>query len=177
MGKQVIYSSFFSQEKYEKAKQSLKEIGIENINEDDISDQMLFFDYLDAEGFQLDLDSLMDGKLFIMECNIERWNGSDVRYKIVKNYNDIMEVLRCCDEIEVSDIDGHLYISGSHHDGTNTYQLKELNARGVAYYERWNETPPWEDSRTEPYICKKLVTSKYSKLPRYWEQLYGKQEG
>lgn len=173
MGKQVIYSSFFSQEKWEQAEQSLKENGIENFNEDDISDHMLLIDFLDREGLQTDLDSLMDGKLFIMECNIERWNGRGICYKIVKSYDDVMEALNDCDEIEVSDIDGHLYISGSHHDGVNVYQIRELNEQGVHYYETWNNNPPWEDGRPEAYICKKLMTSKYSRLPRYCEQLWG----
>lgn len=176
MGKQIIYSNVFDGNKMQEAVDNLKEAGIENPSDGQITDNMIFKDKMSWDGFVCDMEAFMHNKTFVLFGTENRWNGPVSGFDIVESLDDIMDILKSCDEIEFSDHDGHFFVTGWHHDGKITMEMRELNDKGIMYYENWFRADPYADSRPESFIAKKLKTEKYSKLPHYCETMWGTME-
>ena len=71
-----------------------------------------------------------------------------------------------CDYIKIWMENGHFYVKGSHHDGTDEVEVKEITDRGNDYYDNWNYG---SDNRTEREVHHKMFTnSHYTHLIK-WE--------
>lgn len=171
MAKRIIYSNVFTNEAYNDAMHTLICNGNENPSCNDIFDEMAYENDFVWEHEIGIINDFLCNKVFILFGTEKRWNGVRCVFDIVSCIDDIMEMLRECDEIEIYDENGHMYFYGTHHDGSVRLELRELNERGITYYEKWYNS--LDDKRTEQYIGKMLRTDNYSKLPHYYEKVLG----
>ena len=72
------------------------------------------------------------------------WNGTFDGGKICDSFSDVMGAVEDCAYIKLYENKGHLYLRGTHHDGTNEVEIKALSERGREYADNH-----WEmDDRT-----------------------------
>lgn len=100
------------------------------------------------------------------------WHGTYKAGKIGDFENLYYKAIGDCDYIKIYDENGHLYLTCSHHDGTNCFEIKVVTDKGKDYLENWEYDYYINDKRTEKYIHNQIY-KRYSKLPRFAEEVYG----
>ena len=104
--------------------------------------------------------------------SVGRWNGNFGGGDIGEFEDLYYKALKDCDYVKVYDNNGHLYITGSHHDGTNSFEVKVLTDKGEEYYENWNYGYSSRlDNLSEQEILKNIY-ERYSRLPNYYKTMY-----
>jgi len=104
--------------------------------------------------------------------SIGRWNGNFDGGDIGEFEDLYYKALKDCDYVKVSDNNGHLYITGTHHDGTNSFEVKVLTDKGEEYYDNWNYGYSSRlDNLSEQEILKNIY-ERYSRLPNYYKTMY-----
>lgn len=131
-------------------------------------------DSLNWEAVQNELEGYFDDKYkCIIFGTVGRWNGTFVSGTVFEG-DELMDILskalKDCDYISITDENGHLYVSGTHHDGDVSYEIRILTEKGVKYLENWEEK--WDDNRTEQYVHNQIVKY-YSVLPHFAKKVYG----
>lgn len=177
----IIYSNYLSDEAENSAREYLfeefaEEKGWKNpddIPDQDVWDEMDFESQIFFEDAIRELKPFFDGKYVIIQGSCGLWNGKfaagTVEYDFDKWFYKTVSV---GDYVEICDVDGHLYINVCHHDGTNSFEVKFLTARGVSRLEHWEEN--WDAPETEQEIHGKLFSiSGYSVLPKFAHKVYG----
>lgn len=102
--------------------------------------------------------------------SIGRWNGVYDGSKIFNNFKDAYWAMtEDCHYIKIYDENGHLFVHCSHHDGSCTFEIKELTKKGEEYYDRWNYG---NDSRTEAETNTQII-KRYSIIPNFAHKVYG----
>lgn len=117
--------------------------------------------------FTKELDRYLSSGVFIMQGFCGRWNGPVDCGQFIRNYNDIRSGIEHLDYIKFYEQNGHFYIEGSHHDGSDKYELKQLTDKGIALAERH-----WF-AHDRALHNKIMQNSNYSKLPRIARAIYG----
>lgn len=110
---------------------------------------------------------------FIIFGSVGRWDGTSTGFDTFRGEDFASafdKATKDCDYIKVWDENGHLYMEGTHHDGTNCYEIKRLTERGEIYLENWDYAI--NDKRSSRYVLDQLVRH-YSTLPRFAEKVYG----
>lgn len=101
---------------------------------------------------------------------IGRWNGVYRGGKIDKDFWKLFEsATKDCRYIKIYDVNGHLHLTCSHHDGTCHFEIKEVTEKGWEYYDNWNYG---SDDRSEEYVMTQIF-ERYSKLPNFAHKVYG----
>ena len=139
----------------------------EDIPESEVYDAI--YDHLDFEynDFTAELDRYLSSGVFLLQGTCGRWNGPVHCGQFVRNFHDISSGLQHLDYIKFYELNGHFYIEGSHHDGRDKYELKQLTDKGIALAERH-----WFAHDRELHN-KIMQNSNYSKLPRIAHAIYG----
>lgn len=144
-------------------------------DEEDITDEMITnwsYDQLEIEweDAKSQLENFFDGKRLLLFGSIGRWNGIVSGWE---THDDFMKMFYSatedCDYWKFYDENGHLYLTCSHHDGTCSYEIKELTDDGYEYLERWKYG--W-DNRKAGVVGKQLV-NKYSHVPNFCHKEWG----
>ena len=89
-----------------------------------------------------------------------------------------MSHFKDCEYFKIWDENGHLYMNGTHHDGTHSIEIKKVTQNGEKYYDNWNFKP--FDKRTLQTVHRKMFEdSHYTHLIHYAHNIYGcpKREG
>lgn len=178
--KRILFDNSFRLEYFNEAKDYLTELYKEDFPDDeefqpsdsDIMELLKFREEIDYQDFINEMTNFIDGNTFIIQGVIKAWDGKFKGGFIFDNINKLSEVWEKCDEIMIYDENGHLYIECSHHDGTNHYEIKMLNAKGERYY---SDHYLDEDSK----LHDRLMKPPYSVLPNYAHKVWGckKREG
>lgn len=164
----VLYSNYVDDlMSVEEAKEMLEENGINNPTMDDVWEYINSQSDLDWQDFMEAFEECLKEDYYIATGTCGLWYGRVAGGKVINGINDFYSLLKDCDYIKITDNNGHLMVKCSHHDGTNYYELKKLNCKGVEFY----ENNDYKYDRKE--MCEKLFTSRYSKLPRLFERIYG----
>ena len=177
----TIYSNYnlFDEEMRAAAVENILENSIEDITEDDITEQEIIdelysLDEMWYEDAMTEIKGFFDPmKNYILFGSVGRWNGNFRGGEVFsgENFEKVYrEAITDCDYIEWTDDNGHLYLKCSHHDGTNHFEIREVTERGEEYFDRWNYN--WSDKRSEEYVHNQII-NKYSRLPRFAEKVYG----
>lgn len=106
-------------------------------------------------------------KHYIVVAKLGLWNGTFDGGKIVEGLASVIR--ECFEDYNRLYMDGRrLRISASHHDGTNTFEVKELTDKGVNYANR-------HDYDTEPreLHAKLFNSSNYSREVKLFADVYG----
>lgn len=102
--------------------------------------------------------------------SIGRWNGVYDGGKIFNNFEDAYwEMTKDCDYVKIYDENGHLFIHCSHHDGSCSFEIKELTKKGEEYFDRWEYS---YDNRSER-DCHNQIIKRYSTIPNFAHKVYG----
>ena len=172
----IIYSNYDLTENYpdEYLKKTAIECGWVN-NIDEITDEMIQnwrYEEADAdwENTYSELKNFFENKTVIFFGASGRWNGVFEGGDIGDFDTLFNDAITDCNFLKFYDVNGHLYLTCSHHDGTNNYEIKEVTKRGLDFYDRWEAA--WEDQRTNKEIHKSIIDH-YSTLPRFSEKVYG----
>ena len=149
---------------YEDAKRDCIERHIEDYPNDidyiptdtEIGDEINFVDQITWENTEQELRRIFDsGDTFIMQGSCGTWSGRLVAGGVINNFNELCRAWNNCDYLKIYvDRYGRFNIESSHHDGTNYFIVKQLNDKGLNYYDKHG---------SNIYSDRQLFTSKYSK--------------
>ncbi len=102
--------------------------------------------------------------------SVGRWNGVYDGGKVFNNFKDAYWAMtKDCDYVKIYDENGHLFIHCSHHDGSCSFEIKELTKKGEEYFDRWEYS---YDNRSER-DCHNQIIKRYSKIPNFVHKVYG----
>lgn len=171
----IIYSNYFSQDDYEYAEESVKERHLEEFPDDkeyeptesEIWDEYYFLQDMTWDDEECNLKKFFNNGTFILQGSIGCWNGRYGGGFVFDSFNELCRVWNDCDYVKLYDENGHFFIKCSHHDGTNLFEVRELNDKGYEYY---SNRYYCDDTRR---VHNRLMTSKYSRLPHYAHKVYG----
>lgn len=65
-----------------------------------------------------------------------RWDGPARGGKFIETFRDFASCIEHLDYLRIYEKNGHLYVDGYHHDGSDHYELKKLTRKGYEYAER-----------------------------------------
>lgn len=171
----IIYNNYDLWDDY--PDEELKKLAIENgwvDDESEITDQMLIDWRYDEDEMQWqivikELEEFFKGKTVGFFGSVGRWNGTYKVGDIGDFWTLYYKAVRDCDYIKIYDENGHMYLTCSHHDGTNHFEIKILNDDAEDYYDRWSYG---NDNRKEYEVITQIY-KRYSKIPRYMQNVYG----
>ena len=174
----TIYDNYDLWEKY--PDEDLKEMAVEcewidEEEKDDITDNQLWDwryheDEVDWDCAKTEIDSYFKGKTVGFFGDVGLWHGVYKAGKIGEFWKLFNDAIEDCDYIRIYDENGHLYLTCSHHDGTNHFEIKEVTDKGTDYLERWEYS--WGDKRSECDVHTQIY-KRFSKLPRFAEKVFG----
>lgn len=139
----------------------------EDIPDERVFDEMDFQDREQWDDIKTELAILFSKNIYLLTGTCGRWNGPAQGGKFIRSVNDLLSCIDHLDYIRIFDRNGHLYIHGSHHDGSDDYELKRLTGKGceLAYNNCFAH-----DRRLHNTI---MSSNFYSALPRYAQRVYG----
>lgn len=169
--KNIIYDNYDLSDNYDFTKEDLIEENGCIPSDDEIWDRIYFNDRINWEDEHSNLKNFFDckGKWIIFGFT-QRWNGKYQTAYVFSDFDDAFcKATKDCDYFRIHDANGHLYITCSHHDGTNMYEIKKLTSKGESYLENWENN--FNDNRTEEYVHNQIIEN-YSIIPRYFSTIY-----
>lgn len=174
----IIYDNYDLWKKY--PDNELKEMAVEcgwidEEEKDEVTDNQLIDwryheDKVDWECEKERIDEFFKGKTVGFFGDVGLWHGVYKAGKVGEFWKLFYDAIKDCDYIRIYDENGHLYLTCSHHDGTNHFEIKEVSNKGTEYLERWEYN--WGDKRSERDVHTQIFR-RYSKLPRYAEKVFG----
>lgn len=131
-----------------------------------IYEEASFLNEVNWENFKNEFSDFIDGREFIIQGTVGTWNGNMEGGATFCTFEKLSQAWKDCDYIKLYDENGRLYLKCDHHDGTNHFEIRELNDRGVEYL----RNHIYDDEKS---VHDKLMTSQYSRLPHYAHKVYG----
>lgn len=105
----------------------------DDVPEDMIYSEMNFQEELDYQYFQDKFTQLLKAGYCLLVGSCGRWNGPALGGKFIQTFRDLKEAIEHLDYFKIIDRDGHLFIEGYHHDGSDKYEIKLLTRKGYEY--------------------------------------------
>ena len=146
---------------------------IENgYSEDEVTENMIFHwgqSELDMwwEDEVYRLNEFFKDQTLLLFGSIGRWNGVVKGFSTYSSFNELLsDVGKDCSYFKFYDKNGHFYITCSHHDGRNHYEIKILTEDGKKYFENWEYS-------NRVYDVEKQLINRYSRLPHYAHKVFG----
>ena len=141
----IIYDNYNPWETY--TDETLKEMAIEcewvnsvyEITETDLYNWRYEEMQNDWDNEKEMLEDFFDGKEVEFIGSVGRWNGvykGKARGDFWKLFDDAMTD---CDYFRIYDENGHMYLTCSHHDGTNHFEIKVVTDKGYTVLPRYAE--------------------------------------
>ena len=172
----VIYNNYDLWEKYPDDEIDMIARECEWVDEDEeITDEMrnrwrYQEDEFDWDTAWNELTTFFQGKTVGFFGEIGLWHGVYRGGKIGDFETLFYKAIEDCSYIKIYDENGHMYLSCSHHDGTNCFEIKLVGDKGEEYLENWEYS--WNDKRSEEYVYDQIY-KRYSILPRFAQRMYG----
>ena len=137
--------------------------------EEPTDDQLYSWRILAEEDYWADesvnLTEFFKGKTIMIFGSVGRWNGVSRGYDFGDFWRMFYDFTKDCDYWKIYDENGHFHIVCSHHDGTNHFEIRELNENGEHYLKCCDQ-----DYRSPSF---KSLMNKYTRLPRFAEKVFG----
>lgn len=171
----VIYDNYYVEDEWEEAaKENLAERGVPKPSNQELLDEIYALDEEHWEDVKDEFKRFFeDGSTWLLTGAMELWHGRYDGGFLFKTFHEMLSKAgKDCDYFRFSDINGHLHLQCSHHDGTNCYEIRKVTDAGVAYYESWNSGTRQNDHRSEREVHANIV-KRYSRLPHFAHQVYG----
>lgn len=104
-----------------------------DVPDDMIQAEIAFREEIDFQYFKDKFTQLLSAGYCLLVGTCGRWNGPAKGGKFIETYNDFASAISHLDYLKIEDNNGHLYIYGYHHDGSDHYEIKQLTAKGYEY--------------------------------------------
>ncbi|MBR7176999.1 MAG: hypothetical protein IKD26_02160 [Clostridia bacterium] len=136
----TFYSNGYDERKEKQARREIFENYADEYgwwSEDDVPIEMVQNEVdeensYDWKFFMEDLKELLKKKHCLMTGTFGSWRGPREGGKFVNTTGDFIACIQHLDEMNIYEENGHLYVAGSHHDGSDFYELKVLTKKGYA---------------------------------------------
>ena len=144
---------------------------------DEATDEMIYNEMYELERMYWDdisyeLKHFFDkGTAWLLTGTLGLWNGKCRGGYIFNTFDEFTKCLQDCDYIEIYDEKGHLYVNGTHHDGTNCYEIKSVSDFGYEWYNNHS----W-DMYDEELHTKMWQSNFMTALPHFARDVYGCKE-
>ena len=159
--KVTLYSNEFDSERFEAARQYLLEENGEEPTDSEIFEELCVEDDFDWIDFETEFKKYFDTHNFVVKASLGRWTGRYDSGKIVTNgWNGFCRIIQDYDNLKIIDNNGHLEVVGSHHDGTDYFEIKELTEKGDEYAYGYHY------DKSEPENAQAVWNNFRSRLPR-----------
>ena len=142
----------------------------EEITDEDLWEWRYQEDEVDWENEKYELEKFFKGKTVGFFGSLGLWDGVYKAGKIGEFWDLFYKAIEDCDYIKIYDENGHMYLTCSHHDGTNRFEIKEITNEGTEYLDRWEYN--YDDKRTEEQVHNQIY-KRYSRLPNFVHKVYG----
>lgn len=169
----IIFDNYYDTER----ENELRQFMFENCDEEWTSPEAIPDEAVQSEMYEqtcdiweyvLDcLEELFGKGCCLITGQFGSWRGKLDGGKFINNIDEFLDVIDHLDYIKIIDRNGHLIIEGSHHDGSDRYELKKLTRKG---YELADKNYFANDRSLHNTIMK---TNFYSALPHVARTLYG----
>lgn len=158
------WSDIFSDENIEYAKECLKEeLEEEEVSDEEVEKRLYSDNELEFEYIGEVLSTLFKNKNKLLVKGLEtRWCGKGEGGKIIEEWSELLDIFQHCEDIKIQTENGHLYMSGSHHDGGLEVEVKELTKKGEEFADRH-----WADLTDRQLHTKLWNCSNYTRLFRF----------
>lgn len=138
---------------------------------DDIPDSVVYHEMeltkrSEWDDFMIDLDYIFSTDTYLLTGTCGRWYGPAQGGKFISCTDELLDCIRHLDYIKFYDKDGHFYIKGYHHDGSDSYEMKRLTKKGYEFAGR-NYFAQDQELHTTIMNC-----NFYSALPQIAKRLY-----
>ena len=123
----------------------------------------------DFDDAMYEIRKFFDGKKVCFFGKVGLWHGV---YKgtDVGDFMDLFyKATEDCGYIKIYDVNGHLHISCSHHDGSNHFEVKEVTDSGLDYLTRWE----YGFDNRQDYQVYTQIFKRYSRIPNFSHKVYG----
>lgn len=139
----------------------------EDIPDERVYDEMDFQNREQWYEVKAELQSLFDKSIYLLTGICGRWNGPSEGGSFIRSVDDLLRCIDHLDYIRIYDKNGHLYIHGSHHDGSDDHELKRLTHKGYEFADR-------NCFAHDRYLHNAIMhTNFYSALPYFAKKVYG----
>lgn len=105
----------------------------DDVPDDMIQDEMSFQEEIDYHYFKDKFTQLLKAGYCLLVGTCGRWNGPAKGGKFITDFRDLSSAIQHLDYLKITDKNGHLYVEGYHHDGSDSYEIKQLTRKGFAY--------------------------------------------
>lgn len=169
----IIYDkdSIFDDGMWYDCKENLINDGNEAPTDDEIWAEIYRTDEDNWEEEYYRLKDFFGNGIYLAVGTVGRWDGNYDCACIFSNFLELLHRFSDCEYIKIWDENGHFFMSGSHHDGTNTVEVKEITKQGKEYSDRWAYLG---DKRSAYHVYKKMFSnSRYTHLIHYMHRTYG----
>ena len=99
---------------------------INNVPENMVYDEIKEYDYRLWSNFYDNLDDMLNETTYILTGTCRKYNGLLEYRKFIHCTDELLDSISHLDKVRFYDENGHLKISGYHHDGEDFYELKKL---------------------------------------------------
>ena len=119
------------------------------------------------DDFRADVEPVFAKDAYLLTGTCGRWDGPAQGGKFIHSFDDLLDCIRHLDYVKFYDENGHFYISGYHHDGSDHYEVKRLTKKGYEFADR-------NYFAHDRYLHTTIMRNNfYSALPRLAQRLYG----
>lgn len=168
----TIYDNYYSLDREKEIREFLLETSDGYSSTDEIPDERVWdeMDLQDREQWSdvtAELSTLFAKDVYLLAGTCGKWYGPVQGGRFIRSIHGFLTCLGHLECVRIYDRNGHFYIHGSHHDGSDDYELKRLTNKG---YELADKNQFAKDRKLHNAI---MHCNFYSALPRYAQKVYG----
>ena len=152
-----------------------EEMRPEDIAEDTIWDEIHERDEMEWEIVNNEMTQFFEesNATWLAVGSVGRWNGRFDGGFIFTTFSGLLsQITKDCDYLRLMDMNGHLYVRCSHHDGTNEVEIKKITKAGEQLWQNWSYSDQKRYAYSERELHKKLFEH-YTVLPNCAHKMFG----
>lgn len=130
------------------------------VTDEDVYNQIYFYQDCDWQDFEDAYKEIINLRRYVVLADLGRWSGRVQAKKFIGGWNEFLSCFNHLDYITIKDVDGRLIVEGSHHDGHDYMEFRELTEKGEDLADN-----PYQWYKDEAYLCN--IYSKYPRLLQY----------
>ena len=171
--KRTLFNNYDIDTYLDMAKESMEDSGIDESSEEEIWQCAGDLAQEDFTNTMDELKSFFEDKTVMFTGAVGRWCGNHTGFD-VGDFDDLFSrYTKDCDYFEIYDDNGALYISCSHHDGSNFFQVLVLTNKGARIFEDWQNYYGKYAKLDDKEIHKLLLNRKLAHVPQFAKKVYG----
>ncbi len=138
MKQETLYDDYYDRNREQDVRQEIFEVNaedegwesVDDVPESRVTDAIYAENQWRWDDFKYALVRLLQSTPCLLFGTAGRWNGNFSAGAFIQDVTDLTRGLSHLDNVRIVDVNGHLYIEGSHHDGNDFYEIKKLTKKG-----------------------------------------------